>query len=27
VLGSLRTGVTFDFIQEVQVMTGGFEAQ
>jgi hypothetical protein len=27
VLGSLGTGVTFDFIQEVQVMTAGFEAQ
>jgi len=27
VLGSLGTGVTFDFIQEVQVKTGGYEAQ
>ncbi len=27
VLGSLGTGVTFDFIQEVQVMTAGYEAQ
>lgn len=27
VLGSLGTGVTFDFIQEVQMMTAGFEAQ
>jgi hypothetical protein len=27
VLGSLGTGVTFDFIQEVQVKTGGYDAQ
>src|SRR4051794_26821122 len=27
VLGSLGTGVTFDFIQEVQVKTAGYEAQ
>src|SRR3954471_6830252 len=27
VLGSLGSGVTFDFIQEVQVKTGGYEAQ
>jgi len=27
VFGSLGTGVNFDFIQEVQVKTGGFEAQ
>lgn len=27
VFGSRGTGVNFDFIQEVQVMTGGFEAQ
>jgi outer membrane receptor for Fe3+-dicitrate len=27
VLGSLGTGVTFDFIQDVQVKTGGSEAQ
>lgn len=27
VLGSLGTGVTFDFIKEVQVKTGGYEAQ
>jgi outer membrane receptor protein involved in Fe transport len=27
VLGSLGTGVTFDFMQEVQVKTGGYEAQ
>ena len=27
VFGSLGTGITFDFMQEVQVKTGGFEAQ
>jgi hypothetical protein len=27
VFGSLGTGITFDFIQEVQVKSGGFEAQ
>ncbi len=27
VLGSLGTGVTYDFIKEVQVKTGGYEAQ
>jgi len=27
VLGSLGTGVTFDFIQEIQVKTAGYEAQ
>jgi outer membrane receptor protein involved in Fe transport len=27
VLGSLGSGVTYDFIQEVQVKTGGYEAQ